>query len=40
MISYQECKVIELFKIDKTHFCEEKLISVSGSIGTVKVSSR
>ena len=40
MISYQECKVVQFFKIDKTHFREEKLISVSGSIGTVIVSSR
>ena len=23
MISYQECKVVELFKIDTTHFCEK-----------------
>ena len=37
---YQECKVVELFKIGKTHICEGKLISGSGSIGTVKVSSR
>ena len=27
-VSYQECKVVELFKIGKTHICEGKLISI------------
>ena len=30
--------MVEFFKIDKTNFCEDKLISDSGAIGTVKVT--